>query len=155
MSKKIIASILALWICSSAIISVFAEEEIDFPCGGVIENLPAEIVYFPIQNLVVFGEENPDLSGALVKVTYPGGTNEIVKFTSHGNTYYAGEFSANIYDFSGENISEKYGFVTQTISMHKDLSRGGYSIYIDLVYLHIPTFAEAFEIVSNYFNNIF
>ncbi len=160
MKTKISALLLIVAIVlSSIVMSVTAyaeiEEEPEFPCGGVIEEVDIKILYTPISNLISISETEPTLTGTVLKITYPDGTSEILTVEETERGYYqAGKFSVRVYRFNGLNMGEiiDYGLVSKTISLYYEFeSFGGYSGDTEFVFLHLPSFEDIYQMITAYF----
>ncbi len=154
--KKIITLIMALIICFAPFVSVFADtdEEPDFPCGGVIEEVKVQILYAPIESLIVFGDSELELSGVVLKITYPSGEYVILTVENIENQYYAGDFVVSFYDFNNTHSEEcgKYGLADKDIHLYFDKKHGGYSGGVNLFYIRIPSVSDIFDLVFGYLN---
>ena len=133
------------------------DDEPDFPCGGVIEEVDVKILYAPPISRVVVGGFGPVITGTVLKVTYPNGESEMLTVKQNGNEYYAGDFSVYMSYFELESIQVvNYGVVSKTIRISNEGNQhGGYSGYADFVYLNLPSVAEVFYLISAYFKMIF
>lgn len=158
MFKKVITLLLAVVICFAAFVTAFAEtdEEFDFPCGGVIEMVQVKILYAPIKSLVVYGDSELELSGIVLKITYPTGEEEILIVEKNGNQYHAGDFSVSVYNFGNTESAEsvKYGIFDKQIHLYFDKTHGGYTGDVNLFYLNIPTISDIYNLILNYSNII-
>ena len=159
MKTKISALLLiAAIILSSISMSVTAyaeiEEEPEYPCGGVIEEVDIKILYTPISNLIRISETEPTLTGTVLKITYPDGTSEVVTVEKTERYYKAGKFSVNMYFPYGTSEKEKssYGFMTKMISLYYQReSFGGYSGDTEFVFLHLPSIEDVYQMITAYF----
>lgn len=155
MKKRIFAFSLVLsivFLCISAIPSVaYAENtQEDLPCGGAIELVDIKVLFTPISNLIRISETKPSLTGTVLKVTYPDGTNEIVTVEKTENGYSAGKFSINYYSFDGLEMGEiiNYGLVSKKITADSD--NGAFEKYsgdFEFVYLHLPSFEDIYYMI--------
>lgn len=129
------------------------DDEPEFPCGGVIEEVDVKILYAPLTSRVVIGGFGPIITGTVIKVTYPDGESEIFTVEQNGNEYYAGDFQVYTYYFGLEpNISD-YGIESRTIRISNEGKQqfGGYSGITDFIYLNLPSFADIAYLISTYF----
>lgn len=133
------------------------DDEPDFPCGGVIEEVDVKILYAPLTSRVVIGGFGPVITGTVLKITYPNGESEILTVKQNGNEYYAGDFSVYVPYFELESISVvDYGIVSKTIHIsNEDQQYGDYSGEADFIYLNLPTVMEIVYLISAYFRIIF
>ncbi len=146
---KKICLVLAILMLFTAVVPIYANaEEPDFPCGGAIEPVDVRILYSPITSRIVFGKSDPKIEGTVLKITYPDGSNEILKVKKDGDRYCAGDFSVTIFDYCSngtENCCD-YGIVCKTVSVSYYKAFGGYDGDADFVYLCIPKFSEIINI---------
>lgn len=154
--KKILSLILSAVILLCSFTTAFAasyepEEEIEFPCGGVIEAVDIKILYSPISSRILIGNYEPDLEGIVLLITYPDGKKEILTVEKKDEVYYAGDFSVNIY-FRFDEEPPEYGFVEKSMSVHYDMTFGGYSGYKDFVYLYLPSIEDVPDLIRSYFS---
>lgn len=154
--KKTLSLILSAAILLCSFTMAFAasyepEEEIEFPCGGVVEAVDVKILYSPISSRILIGNYEPDLEGTVLLITYPDGKKEILTVEKKDRSYYAGDFSVNIYFWFDEEPPE-YGFVEKSMSVHYDMTFGGYSGYKDFVYLYLPSIEDVPDLIRSYFS---
>lgn len=130
-----------------------ADEEPEFPCGGVIEDVDVKVIYTPLSNRVVIGGFGPVLTGTVLKITYPNGESEILTVEQNGNEYYAGDFSVYISYFGFEPVIEDYGIVSESIYITNERKQqhGGYSGEADFTYLNLPSVVDIAYLISAYF----
>lgn len=130
-----------------------ADDEHEFPCGGVIEEVDVKILYAPLTSRVVIDGYGPILTGTVLKVTYPDGESEILTVKQNGNEFYAGDYSVHMYYFGFEpNISD-YGIESRTIRISNEGKQqfGGYTGEADFVYLNLPSVSDIAYLISAYF----
>lgn len=127
----------------------FQEDDIEFPCGGVIEMVDVKILCSPLSSRISIGDYEPELEGIVILITYPDGEKEILTVEKKDGLYYAGNFIVSIW-FSF-NEKPEYGLVNKIldVSWYKDW--GGYYSYTDFVYLYLPSFEEIPDIINSYF----
>lgn len=145
--------VLVIVLTSAFSIAASAEDdsEIDFPCGGVIEEVEAEILYAPLASRIVIGGFGPVITGTVLKVTYPDGESEILTVKQNGNEYYAGDFSVYISYFGFEPVIIDYGIVSEPIYISRDIENFvGYSGMTDFTYLNLPSVADIVYLISAY-----
>lgn len=141
--------VLAILMLFAAVVPIYANaEEPDFPCGGAIELVDVKILYSPITSRIVLGKSDPKIEGTVLKITYPDGSNEILKVKKDGNRYCAGNFSGTIFDFcaNGKENRCNYGIVCKTVSFSCYKAFGGYEGDADFVYLCIPKLSEIINV---------
>jgi len=150
-------SVMLVFALSSASAGLFctgaaAEEENNFPCGGVIEQVDMKIIYLPLYSRVVIGNFGPVLTGTVLKVTYPDGESEILTVKQNGNEYYAGDYSVHINYFGFEPVITDYGFVCEPLHISDEykLQHTRYRGETDFVYLNLPSVADIVYIISAY-----
>lgn len=125
------------------------EEEIDFPCGGVIEEVGVDILLAPLSSKIVIGDCNPIIEDIILKITYPNGEHEIIKVERVGDEYRAGDFSVF---FSNVDAPDDYGVVKRSIYIDKNnVTWGGYFGTIDYFYIFLPSFDDILQLLSSYF----
>lgn len=137
--------VLILSFVSAGMLNAYAaDEEPEFPCGGVIEEVDVKILYAPLTSRVVIGRFGPVITGTVIKVTYPDGKSEILTVVKDGGDYYAGEFDVYNYDVGYEPDISNYGIKSRTIVISNEGKQefGGYSGEVDLIYLSIPSFSD-------------
>lgn len=146
--------VFVLTFTSAGLLSASAtDDEPDFPCGGVIEEVEVKILYAPLISRVVIGGFGPIITGTVLKVTYPDGESKILTVEQNGNEYYAGDFQVYTYYFGFEpNISD-YGIESRTIRISNEGKQqfGGYSGAVDFVYLNLPSVVDIAYLISAYF----
>lgn len=152
MKKKLLALSLILSIVFSVMLSTaYAENtQEDLPCGGAIELVDIKVLFTPISNLISISETKPSLTGTVLKITYPDGTNEIVTIEKTENGYFAGKFSINYYTFDGLEMGEiiNYGLVSKKITADSD--DGAFEKYsgdFEFIYLHLPSFEDIYYMI--------
>ncbi len=156
-TKSALLLIVAI-VLSSIAMSVTAyaevEEEPEYPCGGVIEEVDVKILYTPISNLISISDTEPTLTGTVLKITYHDGTSEVVTVEGTERNYKAGKFSVSVYRFNGLNMGEiiNYGLVSKTLSVYfDDKVPGGYSGETEFVFLHLPSIEDIYQLITAYF----
>ena len=145
--------VLILSFVSAGMLNAYAaDDEPEFPCGGVIEEVDVKILYAPLTSRVVIGRFGPVITGTVLKVTYPDGKSEILTVVKDGGDYYAGDFSVYISYFDIESIQVvDYGILKQPLQINKDIENFvGYSGETDFLYLILPSFAEIIYLISAY-----
>ena len=148
-------SVILVFALSSASAGLFctgaaAEEENDFPCGGVIEKVDVKILYAPLMNRVVIGGHGPILTGTVLKVTYPDGESEILTVEKNGNYYFAGDYSVRLFNIDPVIID--YGITKENFYISRGIENFvGYSGKTDFVYLNLPSVVDIAYLISAYF----
>lgn len=129
------------------------DDEPEFPCGGVIEEVDVKILYAPPIRRVVIGGFGPIITGTALKVTYPNGESEILTVKQNGSKYYAGDFQVYTSYFGVEPNITDYGIESRTIRISNEGEQqfGGYSGAVDFIYLNLPSFADIVYLISAYF----
>ena len=157
--KKLLSLILSIAIISCSFITAFAtsskvndnpEDDIEFPCGGVIEMVDVKILYAPLSSCVLIGNYEPDLEGIVLLITYPDGEKEILTVEKKDRLYYAGDFKVHIYFWYNEEPPE-YGFVKKSLSAYYDMDFGGYDGDADFIYLYLPSLKDISDLIHSYF----
>ncbi|MBO5409911.1 MAG: hypothetical protein J6A60_01475 [Clostridia bacterium] len=129
------------------------DDEPEFPCGGVVEEVEVKIFYAPLISRVVIGGFGPVLTGTVLRITYPNGESEFLTVEQNGNEYYAGDFLVYINYFGFEPVIIDYGIVSESIYITSERKQqyGSYSGEADFIYLNLPTFADIVYLISAYF----
>lgn len=155
MFKKVITLFFVFIICFTSAVTSFAgtEEDFDPPCGGVIEVVRVKILYAPIKSLIIYDKAKPDISGIVLKITYPSGEEEFVTIEKEDNFYCAGEFSVSIHSLNNAE-SVEYGIINRTLHLSFDKKFGGYIGDVNLSYLNIPSVFAVYSSISNYLKTI-
>ncbi len=157
--KKLLSLILSVAIILCSFTTVFAtssktndepEDDIEFPCGGVIEMVDVKILYSPLSSRILIGDYEPDLEGIVLSITYPDGKKEVLTVEKKDGLYSAGNFSVSIYFWFNEEPPE-YGFVKKSLSAYYDMDFGGYDGDADFVYLYLPSLENILDIIHSYF----
>lgn len=149
--------VFVLTFTSAGLINAYAtDDEPDFPCGGVIEEVDVKILYAPPTSRVVIGGFGPVITGTVLKITYPNGESEILTVKQNGNEYYAGDFSVYMFYFGFEPVITDYGIESKTIYISTEGKQHvDYSGEADFIYLNLPSVMEFVYLVSAYFRMIF
>ncbi len=150
--KKIYSILTALLLLFSFVTidaRAYSEDETDFPCSGVIEEVSVKILYSPFANLVATGEFKTEIGGTVLLITYPNGEKEILTVERNDGLYSAGNFSAKIWKSYDEKLPE-YGFVKKTLYIYYDKLWGGYIGEAEFVYLYLPSFDDIINIIHSY-----
>ena len=142
---------------STVLLAGATDDEPEFPCGGVIEEVDVKILYAPLTSRVVIGGFGPVLTGTVLKITYPNGDSEILTVEQNGNEYYAGDFDVYISYFGFEPVIEDYGIVSESfyITNERKQQHGGYSGEADFIYLNLLSFADIIYLISAYCRILF
>lgn len=128
------------------------DNEPDFPCGGVIEEVDVKILFSPPTSRVVIGRFGPVLTGTVLKVTYPDGESEILTVKKNGGEYYAGDYSVHLFNFGFEPIISDYGIENKALYLSREIENFvGYSGEADFIYLNLPSVADIVFLISSYF----
>ncbi len=138
--------------------SAATEEEPDLPCGGVVEKIDVSVIYIPFKGRFLFGNTTSEITGTVLKVTYPDGSSEILTVGKEGNEYSAGKFSVSVFEKSETNIGkiENYGFLRKSINVSRGIENFvGYDGDTEFVCLHIPSCEEFMYLVDTYLRIIF
>ena len=146
--------VFVLTFISTGLMNAYAtDDEPDFPCGGVIEEVDVKILYAPMTSRVVIGGFGPVITGTVLKITYPNGESEILTVKKNGDEYYAGDFSVYMPYFELESIQVvDYGIVSKSIHISDEgKQHGGYIGETDFVYLNLPSFGDIIYLISAYF----
>lgn len=138
---------------SAGLPSAFAaDDEPEFPCGGVIEEVDVKILYAPLMNRIAIGGYGPILTGTVLKVTYPDGESEILTVKQNGNEYCAGDYSVYISYFGFEPVIIDYGIAKENVYINRDIENHvGYSGMTDFTYLNLPSVVDIAYLISAYF----
>ncbi len=146
--------VFVLTFTSVGLLNAFAaDDEPEFPCGGVIEEVEVKILFLPPTSRVVIGKFGPIITGTVLKVTYPDGESEILTVEKNGDEYYAGDFSVYISYFDIESIQVvDYGIASKTIRITNEGTQlhGGYRGETDFKYLNLPSFADIAYLIFAY-----
>ena len=157
--KKLLSIILSMAIVLCSFTTAFAtpskvnddpEDDIEFPCGGVIEMVDVKILYAPLSSRILIGDYEPDLEGIVLLITYPDGEKEILTVEKKDRLYYAGDFQVYIYFWYYEEPPE-YGFVKKSLSAYYDMDFGGYDGDADFIYLYLPSLKDISDLIHSYF----
>ena len=142
---------------SAVLFAGASDDEPDYPCGGVIEEVDVKVVYAPLPNRVVIGGFGPVLTGTVLRITYPNGESELLTVEENSDGYYAGDFSVYIDYFGFEPVIEDYGIESKRFYITDEGKRqfGGYSGETDFVYLSLPSFADVIYLISAYCRILF
>lgn len=156
--KKLLSLILSATILLCSFTTGFAvstetnyesEDEIDFPCGGVIEMVEIKFLYSPLSSRILIGNYEPDLEGTVLLITYPDGEKEILTVEKKERLYYAGNFKVNVY-FGIDEIPPEYGFVKKPFFAHYEMKWGGYDGDSEFIYLYLPSFEDFLGLIHSY-----
>ncbi len=136
---------------SAGLLSAFAaDDEPEFPCGGVIEEVDVKILYTPLMNRIAIGGYGPILTGTVLKVTYPDGESEILTVEKNDNYYSAGDYSVKI--FNVDPVIIDYGIAKENVYINRDIENHvGYSGMTDFTYLNLPSVVDIAYLISAYF----
>lgn len=127
-----------------------ADDEPEFPCGGVIEEVDVKILYAPLMNRIVIGGYGPILTGTVLKITYPDGESEILTVEKNGGHYFAGDYSVKVFNIDPVIID--YGITKENVCISRGIENHvGYSGDAAFTYLNLPSAVDIAYLISAYF----
>lgn len=130
-------------------VNAYAEDEADFPCGGVVEELEVEILYSPILNRIAFSGCS-SIEGTVLRITYHDGKTEVVTIEKAGDGYRAGDFCVVFPYGSWDEVNViEYGFVDRTMYITKDDTLWHSYGYVEFGFLNLPSFSDVFYLINS------